>query len=352
MAIQMVPLEHILPNPYRHIDRYAINEDKVERLIQSIANSSFWDGSIQGRRSPTQPGMVEIAFGHHRVEAARRAGLGQIGIVVANRSNEAMLKMMADENAEEFKHDALVTVETIGAVIEAYGRGEIALEPVHPEAPHKKVLPAGKTYSLATVARFLGWVKHSDQQATSACRRAFDAYHERATTHEALQKLAPRDRSEVAVETVVTAARSARVQATKAGLSPAKVRTAEKRAAEAAVQEVSDTGGFKARDLATTIAQRSVREVAGPKQKVVPPIEVWTQKLIHRCQTIDPYADVLTDCRRLTPFIDDLTPAWRRDWPRRSSRCGRDPRLARASRPSLERRSTAAWRSGHCGSSR
>jgi hypothetical protein len=41
------------------------------------------------------------------------------------------------------------------AVIEAYGCGEIELERVHPEAPHKQVLPGGRTYTLMTVARFL-----------------------------------------------------------------------------------------------------------------------------------------------------------------------------------------------------
>jgi hypothetical protein len=62
------------------------------------------------------------------------------------------------------------------AVIEAYGRGEIELETVDSDAPFKKVLRNGKTYTLGTVARFLGWVKPSDGQAIDSCRIAFDAY--------------------------------------------------------------------------------------------------------------------------------------------------------------------------------
>jgi len=35
-----------------------------------------------------------------------------------------------------------------------------------PKSAGVYVLPGGKTYSLATVARFLGWIKPSDQHAT------------------------------------------------------------------------------------------------------------------------------------------------------------------------------------------
>ena len=38
-------------------------------------------------------------------------------------------------------------------------------------------LPGGKLYTLGTLARFLGWVKPSDGQATRGCREAFDAWH-------------------------------------------------------------------------------------------------------------------------------------------------------------------------------
>lgn len=46
------------------------------------------------------------------------------------RRRSSMLRMMADENRDEFRADALVGVETIRAVVEAYAKGEIELEPV------------------------------------------------------------------------------------------------------------------------------------------------------------------------------------------------------------------------------
>ena len=48
---------------------------------------------------------------------------------------------------------------TIAAVIEAHGAGEIELEPAPTMGTQAAVhvFPGGKTYTLATVARFLGW---------------------------------------------------------------------------------------------------------------------------------------------------------------------------------------------------
>jgi hypothetical protein len=231
-----------------------------------------------------------------------------IGLVVANRSDADMLKMMAHENAEEFRSDALVGVETIAAVVEAYDRGEIDLESVSADTgkPFVYLLPGGKRYSLATVARFLGWVKPSDRQATSACRRAFDAYQTRATTHEALDSIPAEQRSEVAVETVVIAAHSARNAAEKAGMSRAQTREVEKAAASAAAEEVREHSGFKARSSARMIGHAAVSKVKGKKKRSPPPVELYIAKLTRKCQTLEPYQGILEECRHLTPFINDL----------------------------------------------
>jgi hypothetical protein len=57
-----------------------------------------------------------------RPSGPRRSGLldgGSRAGAVASRSDAEMLRMMADENRDEFKHDALVAVETVGQVIGA-----------------------------------------------------------------------------------------------------------------------------------------------------------------------------------------------------------------------------------------
>lgn len=309
MSVEMIPTKDLVSNPYRHIERYQFNEEKIEALLKSYENSGFWDGSIQGRLGAG--GKVEIAFGHHRVEAAKRAKIPALGVVLADRSEADMLRMMGDENRAEFKHDAFIGVETIRAVIEAYARGEIELEPVSPktrkDAIH--VLPGGNTYDLGTVARFLGWVKPSDNQATTACKTAFDAYQSTAATEGAILTLEPSERSEVAIKTVTDAAKVARTSAIKANLSPAKVREAEKRAATEAAKEIKETSGFKARGLAKSIGTRAVKDVASGKAKAPPPVELYMAKLIEKCEKAEPYSDILTECRRLIPFVDDLNKA-------------------------------------------
>jgi hypothetical protein len=316
VAIQRVAVGDLLPNPYRHSERYtyALSDEKIDALIQSYGQTGFWDGSIQARPDPKRQGKYQIAFGHHRVAAARKAEppLKELGIVVGPRSDAEMLRMMADENRAEFKHDALVAVETIAAVIEAYGRGEIELEAVHPETAksqtyHSEGIPTGKPYTVLTVARFLGWTKAKGTQANSGCRAAFDAYRERAATEEALNTIPQGQRTEVAVGVVVDAAKAARAEAQKLGLTPAKVRGAEVSAAKVAAKQVVESGGFKARDLSAGIGKSEARKAAEPKQKALPQIEVYAAKLIVKCEQVTtPYESILTQCRSLIPFVDDM----------------------------------------------
>lgn len=288
-TVEMVTLSNVLPNPYRQIDAYPINDDKVEALLKSFGTSGFWDGSIQGRESPSHPGKIEIAFGHHRLAAAHRKALTAIGIVVAPRSNADMIRMMADENRSEFRHDGWITVETIATVVEAYARGEIELDP---PAPGNKGggnqptynLPGGKLYSLATVARFLHWTKPSTGQATSACALAFEGYLERRATTEAIQHLAPAQRSEVAVQTITAAARYAREEAKAVGLSTVKSQEAAKRAALTTVAAIQQTSGFKAREEAEVIGRRAARELAEAATVGVVTAKMADLKRVHQAQ--------------------------------------------------------------------
>jgi hypothetical protein len=313
VSITMVSSRDMLSNRYRSTSRYsyALQPEKIAALIQSYEQSGFWHGSIQARPHPEKPGKYEIAFGHHRIEAAKQAGIKELGLVVAKRSDADMLRMMADENRAEFKHDAMVAVESIAAVIEAYGRGEIELEDVKRGSGNDKgIFPAGKMgrdYSLLTVARFLRWTKAGGTQATAMCREAFDAYRERAATEEALNTIPSDQRSQTAVGVVVTAARAARIDAQERGLTPSKVRSAEVAAAKEAAKHVTEAGGHKARVLAVSIGKAAAKKAAEPKLKTLPAIEVYALQLVAKCEkSTGRYEDILTECRRLVPYVNDL----------------------------------------------
>jgi ParB-like chromosome segregation protein Spo0J len=93
-------LKDIKPNPYRNFEIYPIREDKILQLMESIRTTTFWGGLV-GRE---KDGKIEIAFGHHRLEALRKMfdPEAEIDITVENLSDEDMMKMMSRENAEEW----------------------------------------------------------------------------------------------------------------------------------------------------------------------------------------------------------------------------------------------------------
>ena len=64
-----VKVRNINPNPYRNIDHYPLNKEKIMALTNSIEKTGFWDNLV-GREIN---GEIQIAYGHHRVEALRLA---------------------------------------------------------------------------------------------------------------------------------------------------------------------------------------------------------------------------------------------------------------------------------------
>ncbi len=177
--IRDVDVERLEPNPFRDggsgsatwesvAEAYGFNEEKLKELEASYATNGPWVGLVVRQRSD---GPYELAFGHHRVEAARRMGLPKLPVVVENLSDAQMLNMMASENSEEYGHDfALGVMNAVEAVVKAYGSGRIELERVADEAKGRSSSINGKLYSPLTVAKYLGWIskgKAADKVSTS-----------------------------------------------------------------------------------------------------------------------------------------------------------------------------------------
>jgi len=105
-----VSLSEIDPNPMRQLDLYPYKEKKIEALQHSIRDVGLWEGVIgrpHGRR-------FQIAFGHHRVEAARRE-LGpqaEVSIIVRDLTDEQMVQFMGRENLEVYNADFLVMLNS------------------------------------------------------------------------------------------------------------------------------------------------------------------------------------------------------------------------------------------------
>lgn len=121
-----VKLKDVHPNPFRNMERYPIHKQKILQLKNSIQSTDFWDNIVARKR---EGGGIEIAYGHHRLTALNKlySGTKEFNWIVRDLDDDEMLKIMAHENLDEWGHDSAIERETIRAVVEAYGRGQIAL---------------------------------------------------------------------------------------------------------------------------------------------------------------------------------------------------------------------------------
>jgi ParB-like chromosome segregation protein Spo0J len=130
--IANVALSALKPNPHRALESYPFIPRKVESLIRSINDVGMWESIIA---RPSGDGY-QIAFGHHRVEAARQAGIKTVPVIVKDLTDEQMLQYMGRENGEDYSTDFLVMLNTWEGAVK-FGRH------------------AGQDLSIA---KLLGWV--------------------------------------------------------------------------------------------------------------------------------------------------------------------------------------------------
>lgn len=121
-------------NPYRHIDKYPINREKVDALKTSINQTGFWD-NILLRPSGDR---YQLAYGHHRLTAIKELGLDTVDVPVRDLDDATMLRIMANENMDEWRASPAIINETVFAAKEfidaelaKYETWEEALEKAH-----------------------------------------------------------------------------------------------------------------------------------------------------------------------------------------------------------------------------
>lgn len=154
-----VKVSDLKPNPFRNLKRLPLDPVVVDRLVGSIKETDFWD-NLLGRKNGSG---IEIAYGHHRVAALKKAGIKDVDLAVRKLSDEAMVKIMAHENAREWSHDAEFEVETVRATLEAAAAGKIELPTPGKSGTFRT---CGKCeYTAATIAEFLGWQPYKVEAA-------------------------------------------------------------------------------------------------------------------------------------------------------------------------------------------
>jgi len=182
--LKKIPLSKIVANPYRKMDTYPIREDKLEALAASMGRTGFWENVIGRQKN----GKVELAYGHHRWVVFERVYPGaSMPINLRDISDADMLRMMADENMQEWGTNALIEQETIRAVVLAYADGDIELKKpklgerggkglrnapgfrIVKGADFKGLKNCPKPYNAESIARFLGWM--SGDQVAPPCEK-------------------------------------------------------------------------------------------------------------------------------------------------------------------------------------
>ena len=132
-----VKVKDLKPNPFRDLENYPFNMDKIDKLKKSIEATGFWDNILARQVN----GDIQIAYGHHRLKALQEVYSDDymVEVPIKDLSDELMLKIMANENMEEWQSSVAVIDETIRATKEFLGKFQ-----------EKKV-------TAKLVAEFLGW---------------------------------------------------------------------------------------------------------------------------------------------------------------------------------------------------
>jgi hypothetical protein len=166
-----IAVSDLRPNPFRHLDRYPIDRDKVDALKRSIKDTTFWDNLLVRKARNGHDGY-EIAFGHHRLIALKELRESEIDVPVRKLSDTDMARIMAHENMEEWGSSAPVEQETVRSIIEGFAEGKVQLPAIkgrHDGALRHapSFLPVGKSatdsaraesvYTADSLAQFLGW---------------------------------------------------------------------------------------------------------------------------------------------------------------------------------------------------
>ena len=103
-TLSYVSLSSIEPNPFRDLKTHPFDKRKLDALERSIEHVGLWEGLI-GRRAGHG---YQLAFGHHRLEAARSRKLTTVPLIIRDLTDEEMVGFMGRENMEDFNSDFLV----------------------------------------------------------------------------------------------------------------------------------------------------------------------------------------------------------------------------------------------------
>lgn len=248
--VVQIKLSIVDPNPFRRLEKFPYDNAKINALRQSIRDVGLWPGVI-GRRFGNR---VQIAFGHHRVESARRENLQKASLILMDLTDEQMLQYMGRENLEDYNAHFLTMLETWEAGI-MYFNAE----------PRRKWEPIEN-------AKLLGWVSAGRpgpamNHTARACNHASQLIKGGHLSQDRLQGLSV-DSAEQLCGSIVAQHRALEEMAKKTGRPAAEIVDA-KRVVSQAGSRVADAlrkGEVAPRDIRSTVELESYRHAKEAKR--------------------------------------------------------------------------------------
>ncbi|HEX2913481.1 MAG TPA: ParB/RepB/Spo0J family partition protein [Chloroflexia bacterium] len=113
LPVVEIPIIQLQDNPYQHLARPQLDEQALEELAASIRENGFY-GALLARRKKSTSSQYELAYGHRRKEAARRAGLVTLPVKVVELGEFQMMRIMASENFSRQDLDPLGEANVVG----------------------------------------------------------------------------------------------------------------------------------------------------------------------------------------------------------------------------------------------
>lgn len=299
--LKTVGMELIHANPYRMIEVYPWIEAKLDSLVRSIKDVGFWEGVI-ARPNPDGKGY-QIAFGHHRIEAAKRAGMNKAPIIVRDLTDEQMIQFMGRENGEDYKADFIIMLNAWEGAI--------------------KFLSADGRTNI-DVAKLLGWTElHSKRgvqqmnKVAASCANAhklIKAGHMEMADFEGMSVSAVRDLVAPAIEEIKTAEKREK-QFVKSGMkTPAQAKKGREKHVQAVISGTKVTatqvrrGDVASKDVRNTTRANIGEKKYGPGGRAKIPADFivsmrQTSESIHAMLNSDGHAKKLEEALNVIPNL-------------------------------------------------
>jgi len=115
-------LKSIKNNPFRDLGTNPLMEEKITELKASINLTGFWENIVVRKN---KQGSYELAYGHHRLQAAIRAGIVEADFIVKEFDDAKMIQVMDSENRETYGSTPLSLIESVKAVVGSLAKGTI-----------------------------------------------------------------------------------------------------------------------------------------------------------------------------------------------------------------------------------